>query len=33
MENKYVFVDWSCVEPGYGTVWPYSKTPVISPYG
>ncbi|HOD92506.1 MAG TPA: hypothetical protein PLT91_02870 [Clostridia bacterium] len=33
MENKYVFVDWSYIEPGYGTIWPYSKTPVISPYG
>ncbi len=33
MKNKYVFIDWSNVEPGYGTIWPYTKTPVISPYG
>lgn len=31
--SKYVFADWSAVEPGYGTVWPYSKSIVISPYG
>ena len=33
MINKYVFVDWSNVEPGYGVVWPYSGLPVVSPKG
>jgi hypothetical protein len=33
MINKYVFVDWSNIEPGYGKVWPYSGLPVVSPKG
>ncbi|MBQ4322935.1 MAG: hypothetical protein IJC19_03245 [Clostridia bacterium] len=33
MSKKYVFVDWSNVEAGYGTPWPNRKTGTIYPWG
>jgi hypothetical protein len=33
LSEKYVFVDWSWVEAGYGVIWPYTKTPSLSPDG
>ena len=33
MSKKYVFIDWSNVEAGYGTPWVSNPQPMIAPWG
>ncbi len=33
MSKKYVFVDWSNVEAGYGTLWPGKNDAMMAPWG